>query len=94
MSERERDESASKPGVATVAGDAEKTKRYAMAVRALVFETYGRLRGEETKLLRDLGDNGGGERTVQPACCRTMENPAGTSAADCTGRHIPQRAGF
>ena len=47
-------ESASKPGVAAVAGEAEKTKRCGMAVRALVFETYGRLGGEGTKLLRDL----------------------------------------
>ena len=36
-----------------------------------------------TKLLRDLVTYGGGKWTVQPACCRTMENPAGTSAADC-----------
>ena len=43
--------SASKPGVARVAGEAEKTKRYGMAVRVLVFETYGI---EGTKLLRDL----------------------------------------
>ena len=47
-------ESASKPCVAIVAGDAEKMKRYGMAVRALVFETYGRLGSEGTKLLRDL----------------------------------------
>ena len=47
-------ESASKPGAAPVAGDAEKTKRYGTAVRALVFETYGRLGGEGTKLLSDL----------------------------------------
>ena len=47
-------ESASKPGAATVAGEAEKTKRYGMAVRALVFETFKRLGGEGTKLLRDL----------------------------------------
>ena len=47
-------ESTSKPGVATVAGKAKKTKRYGVAVRALVFETYGRLGGEGTKLLRDL----------------------------------------
>ena len=47
-------ESASKPGAATVAGEAEKTKRCGMAVRALVFETCGRLGGESTKLLRDL----------------------------------------
>ena len=47
-------ESASKLGVAAVAGEAEKTKRYGMAVRALVFETYGRLGGVGTKLLRDL----------------------------------------
>ena len=86
-------ESASKPGAATVAGEAEKTKRYGMAVRALVFETYGRLGGEGTKLLRDLVTNGGGKWTVQPACCRTMENPAGTSTADCTSRHILASAG-
>ena len=47
-------ESASKPGVATVAGEAEKTKRHGMALRALVFEPYRRLGGEGTKLLRDL----------------------------------------
>ena len=47
-------ESASKPGVAAVAGEIEKTKRYGMAVRALVFETCGRLGGEGTKLLRDM----------------------------------------
>ena len=41
-------------GVAAAAGKAEKTKRYVMAVRALVFETYGRLGIEGTKLLRDL----------------------------------------
>ena len=46
-------ESASKPWVSAVAGEAGKTKRYVTAVRALVFETYGRL-GEGTKLLRDL----------------------------------------
>ena len=47
-------ESASKPGVAAVAGEAEKTKRYGAAVRASVSETYGRLGDEGTKLLRDL----------------------------------------
>ena len=47
-------ESVSKPGVATFAGETEKTKSYGTAVRALVFETYGRLGGEGTKLLRDL----------------------------------------
>ena len=36
------------------AGETEKTKRYGMAVRALVFETCGRLGDEGTKLLRDL----------------------------------------
>ena len=40
--------------MAAVAGEAEKTKRFGMAVRALVFETYGRLGVEGTKLLRDL----------------------------------------
>ena len=47
-------ESASEPGVAAVAGEAEKTKRYGTAVRSLVFETCGRLGGEGTKLLCDL----------------------------------------
>ena len=47
-------ESAPKPGVAAVAGEAEKTKRCGAAVRSLVCETYGRLGGEGTKLLRDL----------------------------------------
>ena len=47
-------ESASKLGVAAVAGETEKTKRYGTAVRSLVFETHGRLSGEGTKLLRDL----------------------------------------
>ena len=47
-------ESAPKPGVAAVAGEVEKTKRCGTAVRSLVFETYGRLGGEGTKLLRDL----------------------------------------
>ena len=37
--------SASKPGVAAVAGEAEKTKRFGTAVRSLVFETSGRLGG-------------------------------------------------
>ena len=47
-------ESASKPGVVAVAGEAEKTRRYGTAVRSLVYETYGRLGGEGAKLLRDL----------------------------------------
>ena len=66
-----------------------------MAVRALVFETYGRLGGEGTKLLRDFGEYGGGKWTVQPAWCRTMENPGGTSNVDCcTSRHILASARF
>ena len=47
-------ESASKPGVAAIAGETEKTKRHGVAVRSLVYETCGRLGGECTKLLRDL----------------------------------------
>ena len=47
-------ESTSKPGVAAGAGEAEKTKRHGTAVRALVFETNGRLGGDGTKLFRDL----------------------------------------
>ena len=54
-------ESTSKPGVAAVAGEAEKTKRSGMAVRALVFETCGRLGGEGTKLLRDLVNTAAGK---------------------------------
>ena len=34
------------------------------------------------------GDDGGGKRTVQPACCWQTENPAGASAAFCSGRHV------
>ena len=59
-------ENASKPGVAAVAGEAEKTKRYGVGVRSLVFETDGRLGGEGIKLLRDLVTTGGGEWAVQP----------------------------
>ena len=43
-------ESASKPRVAAVAGEMEKTKRYGTAVRSLIFETYGRLGGEGTQV--------------------------------------------
>ena len=54
-------ESTSKTGVAAVAEEAEKTKRYGMAVRALVFETSGRLGSECTKLLRDLVTTAAGQ---------------------------------
>ena len=47
-------DSASRPGAATLAGETEKTKRYGTAVRSLIFETYGRLGGEGTKLLREF----------------------------------------
>ena len=47
-------DSALKSGAAARAGETEKTKRYATAVRSLVFETYGRLGDEGTKMLRDL----------------------------------------
>ena len=47
-------DSASRPGAATLAGETEKTKRYGAVVRSLIFETYGRLGGEGTKLLREL----------------------------------------
>ena len=40
-------ESASQPWVAAVAGETEITQRYGTAVRSLVFETYGRLGGED-----------------------------------------------
>ena len=65
-------ESASKPGVATVAGEAEKTKRYGMAVRPLVFETYGRLGGEGIKLLRDLQ-----RRQLTDSAARTLSEAGG-----------------
>ena len=87
-------ESASKPGVAAVAWEGEETKRYGMAVRSLVLETYERQGGEGTKLLRDLVTTAAAKWTVQPACCWTMENPAGTSAAGCTSRHILASAGI
>ena len=47
-------ESASRPWCAAGAGETEKTKRCGTAARALVYESYGRLGGEGTKLLRDL----------------------------------------
>ena len=68
----------SKPGVAAVAGEAEKTKRFGAAVRSLVFETCGR-----HQVAAWFGGNGGGKRTVEPACCQTMEDPVGASVADC-----------
>ena len=84
-------ESASKPGVAAVAEETEKTKRCGTAVRPLVFETYGRLGGEGSKLLRD---DGGGERAVQPTCSWTMEKPVRAGISDCTSRHILQSGGI
>ena len=86
-------ESASKPGVAAVAGETEKTKRYGAAVTSLVFETHGKLGGEGAKLLRDLGEDGGGERAVQPTRCWKMEDPAGASAVVCSCRHLLAGAG-
>ena len=68
--------SASKPGV---------------AVRPLVFETYGRHGGEGTKLAALFGGHGGGERAVQPARCRT---PAGASAAVCTSSRTLESTGI
>ena len=59
-------ESASKPGVAAVAGEAEKTTRYGTAVRPLVFETFGRLGSEGTKLLRDLVATAGANGQCSP----------------------------
>ena len=47
-------DSASSPGAAAYAGETEKTERYGTAVRSLVFETYGRLGDEGTKMLREL----------------------------------------
>ena len=77
--------STSKPRVAAVVEETEKTKRYGAAVRSLIFETYGRLGGEGTKVTAGRGDGGGGERAVQPTRCWTMEDPAGASAAVCSG---------
>ena len=76
-------ESASKPGVAAVAGEAKKTKRYGAAVRSLVFETYGRLGGEGAKLLRDLVAKAAANGQCSPRAVGTkMEDPAGASFAD------------
>ena len=50
-------ESASKTGVAAVVGEAEKTKRCGMAVRALVFETFGRLDGGGHQVAAWFGDH-------------------------------------
>ena len=75
-------ESASKPGVAVVAGEAEKTRRYGRAVRALVFETHGRLGG--TKLLPDLA------ATAANGQC----SPHAVGAAYCTSRHILASVGI
>ena len=60
--------SASNPAVVAVAGEAEKRKRDGTAVRSLVFETCGH------RVTARLGGNGGGEWSVQPACCRKMED--------------------
>ena len=46
--------SASKPGVAASAGEAEKAQRYGEAVRPLVYESYGRLGPAGINLLGDL----------------------------------------
>ena len=71
-------DSASKPGVAAVAGEAEKRKRYGMAVRALVFETYGRLGGEGTKLLRDLVAT-----AAANSAARMLSDDGGPSWSEC-----------
>ena len=73
-------ESALKPGVAAVAGEAEKTKRHGTAVRSLVFETCGRLGGEGTKLLRDLVATAAANGQCSPACC---PDDGGPSWSEC-----------
>ena len=68
--EERYNESASKPGAwLQLLGKRERTKRCGMAVRALVFETCGRVGNEGTKLLRDLVNTPAANVTVQPACC-------------------------
>ena len=81
-------ESASKPGVAAIAGEAEKTKRFGMAVRSLVFETYGRLGGEGTKLLRDLV--GSTPLRTLSMCCSTTQLSVNfiKTSASVTGRNF------
>ena len=89
-------ESASKPGVAAVAGEAEKTKRYGMDVRALVFVTYGRLGGQGTKLLRDLVATAGANGQCSPHAVgrqRTqLERVLLTAQADTYLRALGSRA--
>ena len=83
-------ESASKPGVVAVAGEAEKTKRCGTAVRSLVFETHGRLGGQGAKLLRDLVTTA----AANGQCSPEDGGPVGASAAGCTSRHILASAGI
>ena len=71
-------DSASKPGVAAVAGEAGKTKRYGTAVRSLVFETFRRLGGEGTKLLRDLVAT-----AAANSAARMLSDDGGPSWSEC-----------
>ena len=87
-------ESASKPGVPAVAGEAEETKRYGTAVRAFGLRDSRKTGRRGHQVAARFGDYGGGKWKVQPACCWTMENPAGASIADCTSRHTLESAGI
>ena len=90
MSRAERyHESASKPGVAAVAGETEKRR---VTVRPC--ETCGRLGGEGTKLMRDLVATAAANGKCSPPGVWTMEDPAGASAADLISRHILEGAGI
>ena len=86
-------ESASKPGVAAIAGEAEKTKRLVRPCDRW-----------SSRLMEDWAARAPSccviwwqrrRRTdVQPACCRTVEDPAGASAAVCTSRDILASGGI
>ena len=67
----------------------QRKKRYGMAVGLRDLWMTGR-RGHQ--VAARFGNYGSGKWAVQPACCRSVENPAGTSAADCTSRHTHLRA--
>ena len=85
-------ESASKPGVAAGAGEAEKTKRCGTAVRALVFETCGRVGGEGTKLLRDLMATAAANGQCSPHAVGRWERVLLTAQADTYERALGSTA--
>ena len=83
-------------GVAAVCGEAKKTKCCGTAVRQLVFETYGRLGGEGTKLLLDLATRAAANGQCSPHTVgrwRTeLERVLLTAQADTSLRALGSRA--